>query len=187
MNPRTNISYKCDLCSFTSETKNNLKDHKIKQHEKLSVFVCTHCENKFQSRDDLKEHAKEHDPNLPKGRDMGPDDNVLPCRPADPSHSSDCCDRQPGQRRPRMLSREDKLRNGYCTHWNEGYCRYEELCWKLHEDVPLCYHGEFCRRSNCQFYHGNRLQNSFLDRRTPNKYWYQERDFPPLPNQRRRN
>ena len=183
-------TYNCDKCSMKCKYKNTLKEHKQACHGQTLVYLCSICEFESLSKTELKTHAKkEHkDDSSTNMKDMGPSSNKVSCNPADSSHSSDCCDRIPGQRRPTLYSPDEKAQNGYCVFWNNGYCRYEDLCWKMHEEIPGCYYGTQCKRHNCSYYHEDISMNSFLGLRTKSQFRYQEEDFPPLaPSQGRRH
>ena len=66
-------------------------------------------------------------------------------------------------RRPRHFSREDRRDNGFCVHWNNGNCIYEEFCRFLHEESPLCHFQENCmRKDTCRYFHE---AQSFLGQR----------------------
>ena len=68
------------------------------------------------------------------------------------------------QRRPRYFSREERKVNGFCLYWNKGSCHYEEFCRFLHEESPLCYFQEKCRRiESCRYFHE---ASSFLGQRS---------------------
>ena len=63
--------------------------------------------------------------------------------------------------------------NGFCRHWNRGYCPYEERCKFLHEESPECYFGDNCsRKSVCRFFHADlfRSQQFFLVEGSRTKY-----------------
>ena len=163
----TEDSYSCDECVMTCYLKDTLVRHKKFEHGGKSVYLCTVCEYGSTSKDDLRVHIKDkHSKELPDQEDT--------------SHEHT-------PKRPKFYSLEEKTQNGYCAFWNQGYCRYEDLCRNLHKEIPACYYDRDCRRMNCKFYHEDRSQNNFLDWRTQNKYSYQEADFPPLPSQRRRH
>ena len=65
----------------------------------------------------------------------------------------------------RKPSKYEDYRNGkLCIFWNHGFCRKEDLCEFVHEEIPACFHQEHCRKEKCPFYHYNKSQNAFLGR-----------------------
>ena len=51
-----------------------------------------------------------------------------------------------------------------CIFWNLGFCRHEDLCRFVHEEIPACFYQENCRKEKCPFYHYDNAQNNFLGR-----------------------
>ena len=48
--------------------------------------------------------------------------------------------------------------------WNHDFCRYEDRCTFLHEEIPACYVQDRCLKNQCPFYHFNKSKNNFLGR-----------------------
>ena len=51
--------FSCDMCEYRANTKDNLKRHMEKEHEKV-VFKCKDCEYVASSRTQLWNHALKH-------------------------------------------------------------------------------------------------------------------------------
>ena len=53
--------FECDKCSFKCGCRDILKEHKLKKHECVFVYLCTVCEEEYLSKDRLKAHVdKQH-------------------------------------------------------------------------------------------------------------------------------
>ena len=158
------MNYGCDECSFKCQAIYMLKEHKQNAHDYDSVYLCSVCEKEFLSKDKLKAHVySQHKQKTSPEMD-------------DPTGYKN------SSRRPTIYSKEERARNGFCPFWNEGFCRFEDLCKNVHEEIPACYFGSNCRRQSCRFYHDDRTKNDFLGWSYKIKFSYQEEDFPPLPS-----
>lgn len=169
----------CIKCSYNCQNEEELKKHVEDKHTPQQVYACLSCDYVAKVKSDLLEHGRLCHDNTTTNQE----NQSRPCNPADPDHTSECCDRKPGQIRPIIYSPEEKNQNGICLFWNRGYCRFSDLCKNLHKEIPRCYHDENCRRTQCKFYHHDSSKNTFLGWKTTQRssnYSYQEEDFPPL-------
>ena len=65
----TNQTFSCESCNTTFNSREDLRDHTVKQHEgKTSgintrmTFQCESCNTTFNSREDLRQHSiNEHE------------------------------------------------------------------------------------------------------------------------------
>ena len=64
-----NQTFSCETCNTTFNSREDLRDHTIKQHETKTsgtntqmTFHCESCNASFNSREDLRQHSiKEHE------------------------------------------------------------------------------------------------------------------------------
>ena len=118
------LSYFCSACDYETFNKNVLKLHKVNKHK--NPFLETRREKEFPP---------------PK------------CNLLDPSHTTVCCDRTIGARKPKLYSNKERAANGICIDWNKGSCEYLELCKYSHSEIQECKFANFCSRSNCKYWH----------------------------------
>ena len=53
--------YKCSICNISYYTKNALKDHISRKHDKCAnQFECSICKKRLSRKDSLKRHMKQH-------------------------------------------------------------------------------------------------------------------------------
>ena len=152
------MEYNCVKCSFKSEMRDDLKKHINSKHRVMSVYICTKCDFETEEKHLVEEHENKEHGNAKKDSEMGR--------------------RLPDRKKPVIVSHAERKKNGYCAFWNNGYCRYEDLCYKLHEEIPACHYGSNCSRQNCQYFHDQNPRNHFLGSR--NQLRFREEDFPPL-------
>ena len=106
-----------------------------------------------------------------------------PCNFTEPSHSDKCCNRESGPPR-KFFTREQRLKNGPCFHWNNSVCRYLDFCKFAH--IEICKFQQFCHYSEkCNYFHFERSNQSFLDRKVyQQSFTLNLEEFPPLPHRR---
>ena len=67
-----------------------------------------------------------------------------------------------------FYSLEERKTNGFCIHWNRGFCQFEDRCMFLHVESPNCYFQDKCRRkmAGCKYFHWDVVRDEhFLDKR----------------------
>ena len=56
--------------------------------------------------------------------------------------------------RTKYYTRDERMNNGYCVHWNNGHCGFGDFCRYLHVESPYCYFQDTCqRRDTCRYFH----------------------------------
>ena len=152
--------YTCEKCSSYFNTMPKLKEHKTSKHQE-QVFPCDHCKFKANSIHALDKHIESyHRIKSGKNVDMWNVEGRDPCNFTDPSHSNQCCDREPGQPRT-FFTPKERLQNGACRNWNESICTFSDLCRFAH--ITVCSYQEHCRNPlRCNFFHFDRSNIDFL-------------------------
>ena len=69
---------------------------------------------------------------------------------------------------PFRTGSEEKKR--LCIFWNHGYCRNNDQCRFVHEEIKACHFQNKCRKFQCPFYHNDKSLNTFLGR-SPVRNW----------------
>ena len=131
-----NKMIKCDGCKFEATSRKALKEHMNEEHTKTNKFSCDSCRYESIIENNLLEHQKNKHDN--KARLINKEKVAKPSK----------------------FDKNGKL----CVFWNHGFCRHEDLCKFVHEEIPACFYQENCRREKCSFYHYNTSQNNFLGR-----------------------
>ena len=55
-------AFKCEMCSFSTKRKHDLKRHVMRKHNDVNVsFLCALCDKTFQYEQSLKKHMKCHE------------------------------------------------------------------------------------------------------------------------------
>lgn len=54
---RSSNLHQCDLCSFSSKSKADIRKH-VLSHQKYKNYICNECEQEFKNKDRLQHHAK---------------------------------------------------------------------------------------------------------------------------------
>ena len=126
--------YYCGACNFDTTKMEILKKHKQTKHERI-----------------ITETLRYKVAPLPK------------CNLNNMSHTSECCDRDPKKKRPKIYSHEERNTNGFCLDWNKGFCPNFELCKYRHEEIEACRYANFCNRPNCRFWHNSFGRFPFLE------------------------
>ena len=55
-------AFKCEMCSFSTKRKHDLKRHVMRKHSDVDVsFLCALCDKTFQYEQSLKKHMKCHE------------------------------------------------------------------------------------------------------------------------------
>ena len=144
--------FKCDKCDYEGESTSDLEKHRQADHYQFKYFCCA-CDYETLNKNVLKLHKTEKHQNafLETRREK-----VFPppkCNLMDPSHSTKCCDRTRGAKRPRIYSNEERKSNGICINWNKGNCDFFELCKFSHDQLEECKFAYFCSRQNCKYWH----------------------------------
>ena len=176
---------KHDEGEASKRTDDKKKDNGNNESRKEKVINCDKCDYKTDKEGNIRAHnSNVHDPVF---------ENVYD-RKKSVVHKCDKCDyktpfvanlnihmdevhkKEERQDRRYEASKEYSYRerkdNGYCRNWNRSYsCTFERSCKFLHEDAPVCYFGDRCRRkTTCRYFHEElfRGQNeSFLGQRIP--------------------
>ena len=187
----TQTVFICEVCNKESESEDEHEEHIKKDHTNVSDFTCDKCEYETNSSEQLEKHRQEHHyyfmyhcdlckvkttniATLKQHRETahGGKNNktkkqkVVPlpkCDPTNPRHSTDCCNRNPGQLKPQIYSKEERRVNGACLEWNKGFCDDGDLCKFMHIEIEECRYANFCTRSNCTFWHDVDGKFPFLD------------------------
>ena len=127
-------SSKCDKCEFEGSSIEDLKRHRQSKHFHFKYFCCK-CNYETLNKDVLKLHKLEqHGDEFLETRK----EKVFPppkCNLLDPTHTTDCCDRKRGAKKPKFYSMEERAANGNCINWNKGCCEYYELCKFSHKEI----------------------------------------------------
>ena len=151
----------CDKCEHIALSPNALVAHRNSQHSHF-VYHCGLCEYKATNLMVLKthkesKHRSQH--SIIRKEKLCP----LPvCDPSSRTHSSECCDRQPGRVRQTIYTHEERCYNGLCIEWNKGYCRQDDECRFEHSEIPECRFGFRCLRTDCFFWHKKEGKFPFL-------------------------
>ena len=171
--------FECSECNKNFPSTKRLQEHRQYKHSSISWFPCDHCGKRFTTISSLDEHIKYNhsshcstESRSRKDIDMRDLRHRKPCNPADPAHSSKCCDRRPKERQNKE-GRTLKSPNGPCRYWNKDEnCYFGEECRFSH--VYICQFQESCHYGpqECKFYHfGSKEQeSSFLGRRSQGRY-----------------
>ena len=130
-----NKMHKCDRCEFEGTSNRSLSEHFDEKHIKENVFACDECKYESIIENNLLEHQQyKHGWSKPRSRKQN-----------------------------NYKSNSNKNRK-LCVFWNHGFCRNENYCNFVHEEIPACHFQENCKKNNCSFYHFNKAQNTFLGR-----------------------
>ena len=187
-------SFKCKHCDYIGVKKDSLEQHVRMKHDQSQTnrgtnYICEFCDYETVSEINLKSHEKEVHMRT-KSR-LSSDENKKASGPIykENTRSNFPCDvcnfsagsdqelnrhlesmqrfaRVSRQRSP--YTQEERKQNGLCFHWNNGDCRFQELCRFAHEEIPQCHFDGRCRRENCHFFHSQPKTPSpapFLSRR----------------------
>ena len=156
------IDHRCDKCEYVGDSMVQLRQHRQSEHFHFRYFCCA-CDYETLNKEILKKHKLEkHEDQLTPTRK----EKVLPppkCNLNDPSHSSECCNRKRGAKKPVIYSHEQRTYNGICKAWNKGYCEDAELCKFSHVEIEECKFANFCSRSNCKYWHDIAGKFPFLE------------------------
>ena len=149
---KEDLVLKCDKCDFEGESTLSLENHRKSNHYHFKYFCCA-CDYETLNKDVLKLHKTEKhgDPFLETRREK--EFPPPKCNLQDPSHSTKCCDRTKGSKKPKIYSKEERKSNGICINWNMGACEYYELCKFSHVELEECKFANFCYRQNCKYWH----------------------------------
>ena len=146
------INFNCDKCEYEGGSQEDLMKHRHSEHYYFRYFCCA-CDYETLNKDVLKIHkTNEHRNQFFETRK----EKVLPppkCNLLDPAHTTACCDRTKGAKKPKFYSKEERTANGICINWNKGCCDYYELCKFSHEEIEECKFAQFCSRTNCKYWH----------------------------------
>ena len=126
----------CDNCDFKTDKVKNLRAHIVNVHDPLYdniktgsvVHRCNVCDYKTPFVVNLNIHRDE-------------------------VHKK--AERQGRSESTRVYAHGVRRDNGFCRNWNRSYsCSFENNCKFLHEDAPVCYFGDRCRRkTSCRYFH----------------------------------
>ena len=154
--------YSCDKCEYTGISSNDLESHRTSIHC-FFMYYCGACNFDTTNIDVLKQHKQlKHWRKITETLKT----KVLPlakCDPNDPSHTSECCNRDPKQKKPKIFTHEERKLNGICLDWNRGFCQNSDLCKYSHVEIEACRYASYCARSNCRFWHNDIGKFPFLE------------------------
>ena len=128
-----NKMHKCDRCEFEGTSNRSLSEHFDEKHIKENVFACDECKYESIIENNLLEH-QQYKHGWSKRR---------------------------SRKQNNYKSNSNKNRK-LCVFWNHGFCRNENNCNFVHEEIPACHFQENCKKNNCSYYHFNKAQNIFL-------------------------
>ena len=156
------IDLSCDKCEYKGKSQGDLESHRKSNHFYFRYFCCV-CDFVTLNKDLLRTHKMElHG----AGMNQLKREKVLPppkCNLKDASHTSSCCDRKLGTKKPVIFTHEQRESNGICTDWNKGNCKDSDLCRFSHKEMEACRYAEFCSRTNCRYWHDIPGKFPFLD------------------------
>ena len=162
------IQINCDKCEYVGGSKTDLEIHRQTEHYYFRYFCCE-CDYETLNKDVLKKHKQEkHADRIIQTKK----EKVLPppkCNLKDVSHSSLCCDRKLGVKKPVIYTHDQRALNGICTDWNKGYCAESDLCKYAHTEIEACRYANFCSRTNCRFWHDFPSKFPFLEATRPTR------------------
>ena len=199
----------CNKCGFVTESISDLMNHFHDEHTNTTtnqtIFKCRKCPQTFDSKADLHSHISIHSTNfcrcdycgfktqniealdvhIQSFHKINKSNQMIRQNPCMHEHSNNSV-RHPSQ--TKVYSSHEKLENGPCRNWNEGFCRFNTYCKYAH--VKICKFQERCLSSQtCRYYHNSKNNLSFLSRTSLNQYsppmrqrgfQFRIQDFPPL-------
>ena len=163
--------FSCHDCKTVFQSLRRLNEHRQHKHSETNVYTCDRCGCKCTTLEELDKHIQtSHSNHSRKNIDIRDVRNKEPCNPADPRHSTRCCDRKPRTGyESKSFTETEKERNGPCRQWNNGHCSFSESCKFAHLEIcrfqEICFYGP----SECRFFHfrSKEQEKSFLEARTP--------------------
>ena len=154
--------FTCDKCQYVGTSIVDLEHHRKSTHYYF-LYLCGACEFETMNKDSLRNHKQNnHGTSIIQTKR----EKVTPpprCNPKDVNHSSQCCDRDPRNKKPVIYSHEQRKSNGKCVDWNKGHCDDADLCKFAHVEMEECRFANFCSRSNCKFWHNIPGKYPFLE------------------------
>ena len=125
--------FRCDHCGMKLNSLEGLDNHISMFHVKQNI-PCEFCRYKAYNQDALVKHLEEkHKIFKNKVENVENKERTK----SSPTNSA-----------------EERKRNGFCSFWNNGFCKYFERCRFSHEEIPLCHFQERCnRKETCSFFH----------------------------------
>ena len=154
--------FNCDKCDFIGKSIDNLEDHRREKHFYFKYY-CSACNFSITNKELLKEHKQNNHNGMAvqtKREKLAPPPK---CNPIDVNHSSECCDRDPRNKKAIIYSNKQREYNGICIDWNKGYCANLDLCKFFHIEIEACRFATFCSRNNCTYWHNLPLKFPFLE------------------------
>ena len=141
-------------CRFETKSNDVLSDHIKNKHER---YPCKECQRVFPSNTLLKEHIrKDHEQDALFECENCKYDTIIENNLIE--HIKSMHDTDGGRKLPKFNKyKSEKL----CIFWNHGFCRNEDLCKFVHEEIPACIYQEKCWKEKCSFFHYNTSQNAF--------------------------
>ena len=133
----------------------NSGDHIKTKHER---YPCLECQRVFPSNISLREHIrKDHEQNVLFECENCQYDTIMENYLVE--HKKSMHGTDGGRKLPKFNNyKSEKL----CIFWNLGFCRNEDLCKFVHEEIPACIYQEKCWKEKCPFFHYNTSLNVFL-------------------------
>ena len=152
-------NFPCDHCGMKLNSLEGLDNH-ISMFHKQQNIPCDFCRYKAYNEEALVMHLEEKHKIFKHRANNG--DNSK----GHPASSSN------------FHSTEERKRNGFCSFWNNGFCKYEEKCRFAHEEIPFCHFQERCnRKETCKFFHKQPQRHRSIQQRSHQQYQSQGQKY----------
>ena len=104
--------------------KNTNTGGKSEKNKNKKHFTCFECTYETDKKEKLMQHIV-NDHETPRHRKPAEEQHHRRSRVGEPSGNKE---QQNKQRETKQYTREERRNNGYCSHWNNGHCSFDDMC-----------------------------------------------------------